>query len=347
MGCASSAGAATNGDGDKVGAPRPREESTPKQNVRVQDIEEHLAAKCLERSLPEDLAGKLTNRRQSRTSDDGGDQDTLPKLNFTCTNSINPSFTATASTTSKASASHFAAADTYNSQTDFALANQTIIIFDWDDTLCPSSCMRRNASFDSRGRLTVRLNEEARMELSMLASQVIPLIEVAKMLGQVVIVTNAKRPWVDISCQNFLPSFKKELDKIPVIYALELVKPAEGGRVEVTNTTLTDSKVMAMKAAVTDFYSRYPNQSWKNMVSIGDALFEHDAIKQVAAERPMFKPCRTKTLKLLEGPTVPGLVVQLSIVEKWLAKIVKLDGDIDIDLSADQETVNGWCTMFG
>merc|ERR1712216_903728 len=116
---------------------------------------------------------------------------------------------------------------------------------------------------------------------------------------------------------------------------------------------LTESKARAMKAAVSEFYSRYEGQSWKNIISIGDALYEHDSIRQVTRDRPSTrnlpvpKKCRTKTVKLIEGPTVNGLAVQLNIVESWLAKIVKADDDIDIDLSADDESVNTWVKQFG
>merc|ERR1719242_2415388 len=85
----------------------------------------------------------------------------------------------------------------------------------------------------------------------------------------------------------------------------------------------------------------------KNIISIGDALFEHTAIRQVVDERPMEEKCRTKTIKLLESPTIAGMIVQLSLVKSWMTKIVQVDGDIDIDLSADEDTVNNWVQMFG
>lgn len=240
----------------------------------------------------------------------------------------------------------------YNSQADFASMDQTIIIFDWDDTLCPSTWMRKHAQFDSEGHLKAKLDNETRHELQMLADQVTPLIEAAQELGKVIVVTNAKRPWVDTSCRNFLPSCKNTIKPIPVMYALELLKDLDQQKIDKDGACLlTETKARAMKAAVTDFYSRYPNQSWKNIISIGDAFFEHDAIRQVSRDRPHIegfqKKCRTKTVKLLEGPSIAGMVVQLSIIESWLAKIVQLDNDVDIDLSADEETVNGWVSQFG
>lgn len=235
-----------------------------------------------------------------------------------------------------------------DSQLQYSSPNQTIIIYDWDDTLCPSTSLRRFAHFDAKGRLAAKMDGETLSELNMLAEQVLPLIRFSMTLGKVVIVTNARRPWVEVSCSNFLPALKASLKDIPVIYALELLKDGniddfDQGK----GSYLTETKARAMKAAVSEFYSRYPRQSWKNIVSIGDAFFEHAAIRQVVGERPTQKRCRTKTIKLLEGPTIAGMVVQLSIVESWLDKIVQMDNDVDIDLSANEDAMDSWVSLFG
>lgn len=241
---------------------------------------------------------------------------------------------------------------TANSQAQFSQPDQTIIIFDWDDTLCPSTWMRKHARFDNKGR-PCRIEPETKMELTMLTDQIIPLLLSAQQLGKVVMVTNARRPWVDTSCKNFLPSVRRHLQELPIIYALELVGEEEVAKDFNGNTggLLTETKARAMKAAVTEFYSRYEGQSWKNVVSVGDALFEHNAIRQVVADRmaeeQTSKKCRTKTIKLLEGPTIAGLVVQLSILESWLPKIVSADKDVDIDLSAEEDKINQWVEEFG
>lgn len=238
----------------------------------------------------------------------------------------------------------------YNSQLDFASPQQTIIIFDWDDTLCPSSSLRKNA-MDSSGRMKTTLNSGTWKDLQQLSDQVIPLIELAQVLGKVVMVTNAKKPWVDTSCDNFLPKCKTLIEPIPVMYALEIMEDVDPEKSLAKGHYLTETKARAMKAAVTNFYSRYPNQSWKNVISIGDAFFEHDAIRQVTRDRPYreneAKKCFTKTVKLLEGPSTSGLITQLSIILSWLTKIVQLDADVDIDLAADEKTIQSWAAQFG
>lgn len=340
MGCASS-NSGSQSSAFEAGAPRPKKEisdpavSSEQGKIRSQR-EFRLAARVQDNSgpvctLPDEVMKKL-----ERDSEDGASN-------------------ASASTSNKklltppdTSSRGVGWSSSWNSQLDYAHADQTIIIFDWDDTLCPSTCMRRFSHFDAKGRLAVKIDQETRLELNMLADHVLPLLRSSMSMGKVVIVTNAKRPWVDISRHHFLPSLRAIMKDIPVIYALELVKEQEIEQDGLSHDLLTETKARAMKAAVTEFYSRYPGQSWKNIVSLGDALFEHNAIRQVVEEREnVQKKCRCKTLKLLEGPTIAGMIVQLSIIEGWLTKIVQMDDDIDIDLSAEEGTVEKWFSLFG
>eukprot|EP00929_Paragymnodinium_shiwhaense_P108476 TRINITY_DN7478_c0_g2_i2.p1 TRINITY_DN7478_c0_g2~~TRINITY_DN7478_c0_g2_i2.p1 ORF type:complete len:336 (+),score=82.56 TRINITY_DN7478_c0_g2_i2:95-1102(+) len=234
-----------------------------------------------------------------------------------------------------------------NSQLHYMAPDQTIIIFDWDDTLCPSTFMRRHCGSTRGNSMNAPIEQQMQQELDRLVDQVIPLLRAAQAMGKVVLVTNARRPWVDTSCAKYIPRLQEHLKGIDVIYAMEYLSDAEATRALTTNT-LVQSKARAMKAAVGDFYSRYANQSWKNLISVGDALYEHEAIRQVAEERPgQSKKCRTKTMKLIESPTVSGLALELSLVENWLAKVVLHDGDVDIDLAADENQLNKWISQFG
>merc|ERR1712226_1526031 len=76
-------------------------------------------------------------------------------------------------------------------------------------------------------------------------------------------------------------------------------------REQTKESLLTESKALAMKESLASFYSKYEGQSWKNIITLGDAHFEHDAIKQVVLERPdQDKRCRLKRIKMVEGPTL-------------------------------------------
>jgi len=230
---------------------------------------------------------------------------------------------------------------TRDSQTEFASHDQTIIIFDWDDTLMPSSWIRDSPLVDEAGRLrdTAEADPAIQRQLHIFVEQVLCVLALALDLGKVVIVTNARRPWVDMSCRTFLPEARALMRRVPVFYGLELLQAQKSRQRREAPVNLTETKVMAMQQAVTKFYSRYDNQSWKNVVSIGDAFFEHDAIRQVVRERPEYtndRKCRTKTVKLLDAPTIGGLEVQLKILASWLTKIVEVDDDVSLDFGAKQ-----------
>lgn len=240
---------------------------------------------------------------------------------------------------------------TFNSQAHFMDQNQTIIIFDWDDTLCPSTWMRdQNRGQDQRSRYSKRNSEQTKQQLKTLSDQVIRLLQLARIFGRVVMVTNARRPWVHTSCANLLPDVHAQLKNVPIFYAMEhVVETDRTVQGQELADYLTRTKASAMKSAVGEYYSRYPGQSWKNIISLGDAFFEHDAIRQVTADHQASQPkkIRTKTIKLLEGPTIDGLIIQLSIVESWLKKVVEADLDVDIDFSLYEKNMARWVEMFG
>lgn len=232
----------------------------------------------------------------------------------------------------QSSESKYSNTTSMNSQLMYMEPDQTIIVYDWDDTLCPSAWVRLNVRFDRRGKVITKLDDEALAQLTALADQVVALLRASRTMGKVVIVTNARRPWVNTSCNALLPSVAKELENIDLIYAMELLNKDEQDYVA-NPLMLIESKARAMKAAVATFYSRYKSQSWKNMVSIGDAQYEHTAIRMVAGDRPTLgKKCRTKTIKLIEGPTTAVISNQLSVLESWLANIVLADDDVEIDM---------------
>jgi len=236
-----------------------------------------------------------------------------------------------------------------DSQHDYGADDQTIIIFDWDDTICPSSWLKGVTTNSG-------VSAQNKSKLKTLSKRAEELLSLAATLGKIVIVTNARRPWVEYSCETFLPSLSRVLQDVPVVYALEHIPSMDIAilsdlRVGNGTTILTESKAQAMFSVVIDFYSRYPNQSWKNLISIGDAHFEHDAIRQVALKRPLRenprKPCRCKTIKLIEYLSATGMISQCAIIENLLSKIVCHDGDVDIDLSDHRTLLSEWWNRFG
>jgi hypothetical protein len=236
----------------------------------------------------------------------------------------------------------------------FSAPNQTFIVFDWDDTILPSTQVHPRCIVDSAGRLRSKLAPLMRKEIEELCQQAVALFKTARECGEIVIVTHASRPWVEMSCKHFLPQLWDIVKDIRIFYANEL---AEEERTDADDRALTAeemstqervrTKASAMKVAVASFYSQYPNQSWKNILSIGDAIYEHDAIRQVVSQRASTKMCRTKCLKLIERPAIDTLVIELCLLRMWMPKLVGANADVDLDFSAGSEKLDVWAATYG
>jgi len=256
-----------------------------------------------------------------------------------------------------------------NSYLDYATRSQTIIILDWDDTLFPTTFVRDDLQLS--WKLSLAKQNLQQSEQKAVASFLKECEENAKRLllaadkiAKVVLVTLAKPPWVNRSCENFFPELGKVIEEIqaPVIYAQE-----DAGTMEEYNAQAMASdydiemfwskvKGRAIAKQISHFYSQYEGQSWKNVISIGDSNFERlgtfsavedymrdrglpvnmvgaglKRMKTTVVEDKVFK-VRVKTFKMIEQPTVAELTDELGLILRWLPSMVALDSGCDFDL---------------
>ncbi|CAE8622133.1 unnamed protein product, partial [Polarella glacialis] len=132
------------------------------------------------------------------------------------------------------------------------------------------------------------------------------LTTASRLSSQVVIVTNSRRPWVETCVSTFAPSCKKLFagstggakGGIKVVYALEVLQDMRSKRKLASNgwegsfpvkctMPLSDLEVTEELtwAKFHAFYRRYKGQSWKNIISLGDRIYEHDAMMEMAMRR--------------------------------------------------------------
>lgn len=120
---------------------------------------------------------------------------------------------------------------------------------------------------------------------------------------------------------------------------------------------LTEAKRLSMESEAFDFYSRYPGQTWKNVLSFGDMPYEHDAVREMSAgrqerrdrardhmkEQMRLSPyagvrwwrrerLRTKAIFVRGDPSLSEIALQLQLLRQVLEAFVLFDGDIDLDL---------------
>ena len=127
--------------------------------------------------------------------------------------------------------------------------------------------------------------------------------------------------------------------QIKVVFARQEIDKTE------KNPNSVDLKKRAMQKVLSKFYSNYPEQSWKNVISIGDSAFERQALSEVVMNHNEFedKKCRCKTVKLAEAPDLTQLNSQLDLLcSGWLKKIVTYDDNCDIDLNGSIDALLKW-----
>lgn len=187
------------------------------------------------------------------------------------------------------------------SQHLYAEPNQTVIVFDWDDTVFPTTWVRDDVKLNWRFPLEHNnLSDESlkmvKQYLSDLEDEVIALLRKAFTVSNcVIIVTLAKFPWVSKSCRFFMPRLERvifEELKIPIVYARDMKYPAPESNVTSSKTSKETQSILpnsqseaklteyalvkgrAIAVEVDKFYSQYPGQTWKNIISVGDSEFE-------------------------------------------------------------------------
>jgi hypothetical protein len=222
--------------------------------------------------------------------------------------------------------------------------HETFIIFDWDDTLCPtSSCLSRS----SAAGLII---DEGTDSEAIAAHQraVVDLLRLAAGLAGVVIVTMATTDWVRQCISHMMPDVAVVLKEfqIDVICARTTTRQRLREAMSEGREPSHYLKRKAMSRVIKTFYRDEQFlrrvvglcRSWKNIVSIGDSQDERFALQDVVFQHTQrdkngrWKECRCKTVLVKEAPRLEQLTEQHRRLAELLPKVVHYDGDIDLDL---------------
>lgn len=210
--------------------------------------------------------------------------------------------------------------------------SNTVIIFDFDDTLFPTSALDRCRllNFPPVKPVTPQLREQ----LDRIAVLACEAIDMAEKLGDVVVITNSAPGWIDYVCAQFMPTLRKRIKKVP-IFAKPMTEP--DGIVQVAKEPWK-TKTFAKKCSV----------RWcTNVISVGDGASERQASMTMIEEnkknvggyegkllteeermRGSKKFC--KSLKLKGSPTMEQLIEELCLLQKRMESVVRYEGDLDL-----------------
>jgi len=171
-----------------------------------------------------------------------------------------------------------------------------LIIFDWDDTLLPTSFLiYKNVICNEN-----KLNEKDQIKINKLEQLVSNLLTLSLSKGDVYIITNSGEGWVEESTKKFYPNIKDILDKIEVISA----------RKDYEKKYPNDTKLWKIGAFL-NLKNRLNEDLITNILCIGDSVFEMDAGKILAAN---FIHAVIKTIKFKESPKPEELNKQINLV---------------------------------
>ena len=174
--------------------------------------------------------------------------------------------------------------------------HNSIIIFDWDDTLLPTSFLTPGGVFNEN----MNLSDIEKEKLLKLEQAVFKLLTEAVEKGNVYIITNAGNGWVEYSANRFYPSIMPILEKIKIISArgeYEKIFPGNSRQWKI-EAFLNLQKSIDIKLVT-------------NIICIGDSLFEMEAGRILASK---FTVAFVKTIKFREAPKLDELLKQLKLV---------------------------------
>lgn len=184
--------------------------------------------------------------------------------------------------------------------------NKSLIILDWDNTLFPTTFVTTN-------KININSNKNLLSIFSELDNLLYKLFQKILSLADLMIITNASLSWINVS-SNVLPNTRSLFPRIQIYSA----------RNEFQNSANMDAwKINSFKKNV--------NNNYQNIISIGDALFEYNALVKLYFDNPSNKRL-LKTIKLLDEPSFDKLIDQLQVIHNAITDIVQTNSHLDLIL---------------
>ena len=181
--------------------------------------------------------------------------------------------------------------------------HNSLIIFDWDDTLLPTTFLTSNG-----GPLEdIKLSESDFQRMKEIENHVYLILKESIEKGDVYIITNAGENWVQFSSSIFYPNISELLKKIKIISA----------RMEYEKAFPGNSRQWKIEAFL-NLLKDVNNKLVTNIICIGDSLFEIEAGRILASK---FSEAFIKTIKFRDAPKLDELLKQLKLVSQQFGSI--------------------------
>lgn len=175
-------------------------------------------------------------------------------------------------------------------------SHQTLVIFDWDDTLFPTTFLT-HIGFEK-----AQTETKIQMLLNKIDKHVSKLLLKAIKFGKTCIVTNASHNWVETSSEKYLPLAYDVLRKneISVISA----------RAKYERQFPNDPKKWKQEAFV-ELRANLKGEVLTNIICIGDSTLELEAAQHFCSA---LSQAILKTIKFKQAPRIEELLKQQGVV---------------------------------
>jgi hypothetical protein len=209
--------------------------------------------------------------------------------------------------------------------------SSTVIFFDWDDTLCPTSFLKITDITSPNSNYA-----QYKEELDILANTIMALFEFAFSKGTkthpvyINIVTNAEYGWVELSVKKLMPRLYDYLilNSINIISAKSTFYLDEN-----------DSPHMWKYFAFLSILHSVCNyeeilQKKLNILSIGDSHCERSALQKIGHD---FTSCICKSVKLVAMQNIETIVNQLNFIRSYWNLLWNTNKSLDLAIQIDDE----------
>ncbi len=174
----------------------------------------------------------------------------------------------------------------------------SIIIFDWDDTLLCTSLINKYGYYSEMKKYP--MNDL--IQISLLEAFVMEILEKSFEKGDTYIITNSEKGWVEFSCKKFFPNLFPLLSKLKIISSREKYE-----KMHPYNFLMWKMEVCKYFAKDYNYNINLPT----NIISIGDSFADIEAGRSLENK---FKKCFIKTIKFVKFPGVKDLIEQLGLI---------------------------------
>lgn len=198
----------------------------------------------------------------------------------------------------------------YDEQHKHKSKYNSIILFDWDDTLLCSTYLQKHNFFNHIQ--SPPYNDK----VSLIEKHVYRLLTIAISLGDTYIITNASSGWVEYSAIRFYPSIVPLLSKVKIISARNAF-----------SDLFPNDMLMWKFMTFTNVANLYNKDIVTNIICVGDSNIEMEAASKMGL---LFKEVFIKTIKFKEEPKPEQIIKQLMLISEQFVNIHSEARDISI-----------------